>query len=190
MRYGCHAATLRPTGGRSQPLQIEKYKMKNEIATSRPERRDSQRRIATPLRCTTPPSAGLRARGKLARDDSLLRYVAGFFMRREYKETERGCRSPGAPPHPRHCVSPPLLKARGKGGQRSVYTLLRRTGQPSAKKKGTAEAQRLLPPSPSEGCLRTSPSAGSGQALAVLDLDNILTATMRIIPANCRIFRC
>ncbi len=41
-----------------------------------------------PLRCTT--------RGKLARDEGLLRYVAGFFMRREYKETERACRSRGA----------------------------------------------------------------------------------------------
>ncbi len=34
------------------------------------------------------------------RDEGLLRYVAGFFMRWEYKETERGCRSPGAPPTP------------------------------------------------------------------------------------------
>ncbi len=41
-----------------------------------------------PLHCVT--------RGKLARDDRLLWYVAGFFMRWEYKETERGCRSPGA----------------------------------------------------------------------------------------------
>ena len=41
-----------------------------------------------PLHCVT--------RGKLARDDRLLRYVAGFFMRGEYKGTERGCRSRGA----------------------------------------------------------------------------------------------
>ena len=52
--------------------------------------------LPAPLHCVTPPSAGLGARGKLARDEGLLRYVAGFFMRREYKETERGCRSPGA----------------------------------------------------------------------------------------------
>ncbi len=57
-----------------------------------------------PLHCVTPPSApllagfktGLKARGKLARDDSLLRYVADFLMRWEYKETERICRSRGA----------------------------------------------------------------------------------------------
>ena len=34
---------------------------------------------------------------RFARDEGLLRYVAGFFMRWEYKETERGCRSRGAP---------------------------------------------------------------------------------------------
>ena len=40
-----------------------------------------------------------------ARDDGLLRYVVGFFMRREYKETERACRSPGAPGAGRVVVS-------------------------------------------------------------------------------------
>ena len=35
-----------------------------------------------------------------ARDDGLLWFVAGFFMRWEYKETERACRSPGAPGAP------------------------------------------------------------------------------------------
>ena len=75
-----------------------------------------QNEIATPLRCTTPPLAGLKARGKLARDDSLLRYVAGFFMRWEYKETERGCRSPGARrnTHPPHFVRPPLSEIEGE----------------------------------------------------------------------------
>ena len=68
--------------GRRYRMQNVKCKMQNEIAT--------------PLRCTTPPLAGLKARGKLARDDRLLRYVAGFFMRREYKTRERDRRSPGA----------------------------------------------------------------------------------------------
>ncbi len=40
-------------------------------------------------------------------------------------------------------MSPPLLKARGKGGQRSVYAGLRRTSQPSAKKKGTSESAEI-----------------------------------------------
>ncbi len=35
-------------------------------------------------------------RSECTRDDSLLRYVAGFSMRWEYKETERDCRSRGA----------------------------------------------------------------------------------------------
>ena len=65
-----------------------------------------QNEIATPLRCTTPPLAGLKARGKLPRDDGLLRYVAGFFMRREYRAMERGCRSPGAST-PRFCGTTP-----------------------------------------------------------------------------------
>ncbi len=40
-----------------------------------------------------------------ARDDGLLWYVVSFFMRWEYKETERGCRSPGAPGAGRVVVS-------------------------------------------------------------------------------------
>ena len=47
-----------------------------------------QNEIATPLRCTT--------RGKLARDDSLLRYVAGIFIAPEYKPAAKVFRSPGA----------------------------------------------------------------------------------------------
>ncbi len=90
-------------------------------------------------------------------------YGGGIIIAPEYKPAEAVCRSRGARgarPHPRHCVSPPLLKARGKGGQpsavigqRSVYTpllkgyagqaSLRRTSQPSAKKKGTAESAEI-----------------------------------------------
>ncbi len=89
-----------------------------------------------PLHCVTPPSApplagfmtGLKARGKLARDDGLLWYVAGFFMRWEYKEMERGCRSPGA----RERVT--------------SYVFRVPSCQPSAKKKGTAEHAKSEPP--------------------------------------------
>ncbi len=75
---------------------------------------------------------GLGARGKLARDDGLLRYVAGFFMRREYRAREKDRRSPGAreKPHPlRWRDAPSPLTERGTaqpGGE-----VLRALGVPS-----------------------------------------------------------
>ena len=68
---------LRPTGGVNLGVELQ-----NEIATAPagPRNDGSPRRSLTVA----------------ARDDRLLRYVAGIFMRWEYKETERDCRSRGA----------------------------------------------------------------------------------------------
>ena len=103
---------------------------------------------------------GRRARGKLARDDSLprpdqsvgtrndglLRYVAGIIIAPEYKPAAGACRSPGARgtlPHPRYCVSLPLLKARGKGRQPSSVSQEERNPSVDGRvRQGRAEPRR------------------------------------------------